>query len=148
LALQEGLRELGYVQRQNYVFVLRCAVREDEEMLTAARDLIGQNVDVIMVGSNELARALKKATTTLPVVFIAVTDPEEDGLVASLARPGANMTGFSHLTRELAGKRLQLLKETVPKLKRVATLATEQHGTSTVKALAWVCRSNTSSPDS
>lgn len=80
-----------------------------------------------MVGSNELARALKKVTTTLLVVFIAVTDPEEDGLVASLARPGANMTGFSHLTRELTGKRLQLLKEAVPKLKRVAVLATKQH---------------------
>jgi putative tryptophan/tyrosine transport system substrate-binding protein len=125
-ALQGGLRELGYVERQNYVFVLRCAVHEDEEMLTAARDLIGQNVDVIMVGSNELARALKKATTTVPVVFIAVTDPEEEGLVASLAHPGANMTGFSHLTRELAGKRLQLLKETLPKLKKVAVLATER----------------------
>jgi len=126
LALQEGLRELGYVERHNYVFVPRCAVREDEGMLSAARDLIGQNVDVIMVGSNELARALKKATTTVPVVFIAVTDPEEDGLVASLAHPGANMTGFSHLTRELMGKRLELLKETLPKLKRVAVLATER----------------------
>ena len=126
LALREGLRELGYVERQNYVFVARCALREDEKMLSAARDLVAQNVDVIMVGSNELARALKKATTTVPVVFIAVTDPEEDGLVASLARPGANMTGFSHQTRELTGKRLQLLKETLPKLKRVAVLATEK----------------------
>ena len=126
LPLQEGLRELGYVERQNYVFVLRCAVREDEGMLSAARDLLGQNVDIVMVGSNELARALKKATTTVPVVFIAVTDPEEDGLVASLAHPGANMTGFSHLTRELAGKRLQLLKETLPRLKKVAVLATER----------------------
>src|SRR5262249_60153493 len=101
-------------------------VREDEGMLSAARDLIGQNVDVIMVGSNELARALKKATTTAPVVFIAVTDPEEDGLVASLAHPGANMTAFSHLTRQLDGKRLQLLKETLPRLKSVAILATER----------------------
>src|SRR5262249_20233548 len=126
LALQEGLRELGYVEGQNYVFVLRCAVREDEGMLSAAKDVIGQNVDIVMVGSNELARALKKATTTVPVVFIAVTDPEEDGLVASLAHPGANMTGFSHLTRELAGKRLQLLKETLPRLKSVAVLATER----------------------
>src|SRR5262249_1226452 len=76
LALQEGLRELKYVERQNYVFVLRCTVREDEGMLSAAKDLIKQNVDIVMVGSNELTRALKKATTTVPVVFIAITDPE------------------------------------------------------------------------
>ena len=63
----------------------------------------------------------------MPVVFIAVADPEERGLVASLARPGGNMTGFSHLTGELMGKRLQLLKETLPKLKRVAALATQKH---------------------
>jgi putative ABC transport system substrate-binding protein len=125
-ALQDGLRELGHVEMQNYVFVPRCAVREGEEMLSAARDLVGQNVDVVLVGSNELAEALKKATSTVPVVFIAVTDPEEGGLVASLARPGGNITGFSHLTRELTGKRLQLLKDTLPRLRRVAVLATHK----------------------
>jgi hypothetical protein len=86
LALRNALRELGYVEMSNYVFVPRCAVREGEEMLSAAKDLVGQKIDVIMVGSNELAEALKKATTTVAVVFIAVTDPEEAGLVASLAR--------------------------------------------------------------
>jgi putative tryptophan/tyrosine transport system substrate-binding protein len=126
LALKNGLRELGYVEMQNYVFVPRCAVREGQEMLSAARDLIGQNVDVVMVGSNELAEALKKATATVPVVFVAVADPEEGGLVASLARPGGNMTGFSHLTGELTGKRLQLLKDALPRLRRVAALVTEQ----------------------
>jgi putative ABC transport system substrate-binding protein len=104
---------------------LRCAVREGEEMLSAARDLIAQNVDVVMVGSNELAEALKQATTSVPVVFVAVADPE-DGLVASLARPGGNMTGFSHLTGELTGKRLQLLKDARPGLRRVAALVTEK----------------------
>jgi putative tryptophan/tyrosine transport system substrate-binding protein len=127
LALREGLRELGHVEMQKYVFVPRCAVPEGEEMLNAARDLVGQNVDIVMVGSNELTEALKKATTTVPVVFIAVTDPEERGLVASLARPGGNITGFSHLTRELTGKRLQLLKDTLPRLRRVAILATKKH---------------------
>jgi ABC-type uncharacterized transport system substrate-binding protein len=87
LALRDGLRELGYVEMQNYIFVPRCAVREGEEMLNAARDLVGENVDVIMVGSNERTEALKNATTTVPVVFIAVADPDEAGLVASLARP-------------------------------------------------------------
>ena len=127
LALQNGLRELGYVEMRNYVLVPRCAVREGDEMVNAARDLIRQGVDVVMVGSNELAEALKKVTATVPVVFVAVADPEEGGLVASLARPGGNMTGFSHLTGELTGKRLQLLKDTLPRLRRVAALVTEKH---------------------
>jgi putative ABC transport system substrate-binding protein len=127
LALRNGLRELGYVEMQNYVFVPRCAEREGEEMLSAARDLIAQNVEVVMVGSNELADALTKATATVPVVFIAVADPEEGGLVASLARPGGNMTGFSHLTGELTGKRLQLLKDALPALRKVAALVTKKH---------------------
>jgi putative tryptophan/tyrosine transport system substrate-binding protein len=127
LALQDGLRELGYVETRNYVLVTRCAVREGDEMMNAARDLIRQGVDVVMVGSNELAEALKKTTAAVPVVFVAVADPEERGLVASLARPGGNMTGFSHLTGELTGKRLQLLKDAMPRLKRVAALVTEKH---------------------
>jgi len=126
LALRDGLRELGYVEMKNYVLVPRCAVSEGEEMLGAARDLVGQNVDVVLVGSNELTAALKMATTTVPVVFIGVTDPDEAGLVASLARPGGNITGFSHLTGELTGKRLQLLKDTRPRLRRVAALATHK----------------------
>jgi putative tryptophan/tyrosine transport system substrate-binding protein len=129
LAVRDGLRGLGYVETWNYVFVPRCAVRKGEEMLSAARDLLGQNVDVVMVGSNELTEALKRATTTVPVVFIGVTDPEEGGLVASLARPGGNITGFSHLTGELMGKRLELLKDTLPRLRRVAVLATQKHRT-------------------
>jgi ABC-type uncharacterized transport system substrate-binding protein len=131
LALRNGLLELGYVEMRNYVLVPRCAVREGDEMVNAARDLIGQGVDVVMVGSNELAQALKKTTATVPVVFVAVADPEDGGLVASLARPGGNMTGFSHLTGELTGKRLQLLKDTLPRLRRVAVLVavlvTEKH---------------------
>ncbi len=112
---------------RNYVVVERCAVREGDEMVNAARDLIGQHVDVVIVGSNELAEALKKATSTVPVVFVGVAEPEERGLVASLARPGGNMTGLSHLTGELAGKRLQLLKDAVPRLARVAALVTAKH---------------------
>jgi ABC-type uncharacterized transport system substrate-binding protein len=129
LELRDGLRGLGYVETQNYVFVPRCAVREDEEMLSAARDLLGQSVDVVMFGSNELIQSLKKATTTMPVVFIGVTDLEESGLVASLARPGGNITGFSHLTGELTGKRLELLKDALPRLRRVAVLGTKKHRT-------------------
>jgi putative tryptophan/tyrosine transport system substrate-binding protein len=129
LALRDGLRGLGYVETQNYVFVPRCAVHEGEEMLSAAKDLLEQNVDVVMVGSNELTEAVKKATPTVPVVFIGVTDPEESGLVATLARPGGNITGFSHLTGELIGKRLELLKDALPRLSRVGALATQKHRT-------------------
>jgi ABC-type uncharacterized transport system substrate-binding protein len=126
-ALRDRLRELGYIEMQNYVFVPRCAEHEGEEMRSAARDLVRQHVDVVLVGSNELTEVLKQATTTVPVVFIAVADPDEDGLVASLARPGGNITGFSHLTGELTGKRLQLLKDTLPKVRSVAALTTQKH---------------------
>ena len=125
-ALRDRLRELGYIEMQSYVFVPRCAEREGEEMLSAARDLVAQHVDVVLVGSNELTEVLKQATTTVPVVFIAVADPEEEGLVASLARPGGNITGFSHLTGELTGKRLQLLKDTLPTIRRVAALTIQK----------------------
>jgi putative ABC transport system substrate-binding protein len=125
---------------QNYILVPRCAVGEGEEMLGAARDLVGENVDVIMVGSNELTEALKKATTTVPVVFIAVADPDEGGLVASLARPGGNMTGFAVMEPSLGPKLLELLKQIAPRVARVAVLFNQanngnrQIATSTVEA--------------
>ncbi|HKW90897.1 MAG TPA: ABC transporter substrate-binding protein [Methylomirabilota bacterium] len=127
IALREGFRERGYVEGQSYVLVVHCAVREGADMRQAAEETARDNVDVVIVASNELARAMQKATTTVPVVFIAVTDPEEDGLVASLARPGGNITGLSHMTGDLAGKRLQLLKDTLPKVRKVAVLATQRH---------------------
>ena len=127
IALREGFRERGYVEGQGYVLVVHCAVSEGPDMRQAAEDTARDKVDVVIVASNELARAIQKATTTVPVVFFAVTDPEEDGLVASLARPGGNITGLSHMTGDLAGKRLQLLKDTLPKLKKVAVLATQRH---------------------
>ena len=95
-------------------------------MQRAAREMVGANVDVVIVASNELARAIQAATTTIPVVFFAVTDPEDEGLVTSLAKPSGNLTGFSHMTGELAGKRLQLLKDALPRLRSVAVLATER----------------------
>lgn len=125
-ALRGGLREHGYVEGQTYVFVVRCAVREGSEMASAAKELIGQDVDVVIVASNELVQALRIATSTVPAVFIAVDEPQENGFVASLARPGGNLTGFSHLTGELDGKRLQLLKDTRPRLRKVAVLAAQR----------------------
>jgi putative ABC transport system substrate-binding protein len=127
LALGEGLREFGHVEGQTYVLVARCAVREGQEIQRAADEIVGEKVDVVIVASNELARAMKNATSIVPVVFFAVNDPEEEGLVASLARPGGNLTGFSHQTGELAGKRLQLLKDTVPNLRKVAILSPQKN---------------------
>jgi len=127
LALREGLRELGHVEGQTYVLVVRCAVHEGQEIQRAADEIVGDNVDIVIVASNELARAMKQATSLVPVVFFAVNAPEEEGLVASLARPGGNLTGFSHQTGELAGKRLQLLKDTVPNLRKVAILSAQRN---------------------
>ncbi len=127
VALREGFRERGYVEGQGYVLLVHCAMREGAEMQQAAEETVRAGADVVIVASNELARAMQKATTTVPVVFFAVTDPEEDGLVSSLARPGGNITGLSHMTGDLAGKRLQLLKDTLPKARKVAVLATRRH---------------------
>jgi ABC-type uncharacterized transport system substrate-binding protein len=127
LALRDGFREHGYVESQDYILVIRCAVREGPEMQQAAEEIVRDKVDAVIVASNELARAMSKATATVPVVFFAVNDPEEEGLVASVARPGGNITGLSHMTGELAGKRLQLLKDALPKLQRLAVLATQKN---------------------
>jgi len=125
-ALREGLRAHGLAEGQTYVLVVRCAALGGPDMQRAAREMVGANVDVVIVASNELARAIQAATTTIPVVFFAVTDPEDEGLVTSLAKPSGNLTGFSHMTGELAGKRLQLLKDALPRLRSVAVLATER----------------------
>ena len=125
-ALREGLRVHGLVKGETYVLVVRCAAQEGPNMQRAASDIVGANVDVVIVASNELAHAIQAATMTIPVVFFAVTDPEDEGLVTSLAKPSGNLTGLSHMTGELAGKRVQFLKDALPKLRTVAVLATQR----------------------
>jgi putative ABC transport system substrate-binding protein len=125
-ALRQGLQDLGYVESQDYVLVVRC-VLHNTQVASAAQELVASDLDAIIVASNELARAVKKATATVPVVFFALTDPERQGLVASLVRPGGNMTGFSHMTAELAGKRLELLRDTLPRVRKVAILSVDRH---------------------
>src|SRR5262249_34769325 len=121
-----GLRDRGYVESGDLVLVVRCVLRESQAA-SAAQELVASDPDTIIVASNELARAVKKATATVPVVFFAVTDPEREGLVASLPRPGGHRTGFSHMPAELAGKRLELAGDALRKVRKVAILSVDPH---------------------
>jgi putative ABC transport system substrate-binding protein len=121
-AFREGLRELGFVEGKTLVIEYRWAEGRAERLPEMAADLVRLKVDAIFAITSAAARAAKGATTTIPVVFVGVSDPVRYGLVATLARPGGNMTGLGHFTPELNGKRLELLKEVVPGLRRVAIL--------------------------
>ena len=116
------LSELGYVRGQNLLYEYRTAVETDEELPRLAAELVRLKVDLILAFGFRATRAAKQATGTIPIVMLAESDPVRAGLVTSLARPGGNITGFSTLVLELAGKRLELLKEAVPGLTRVAVL--------------------------
>jgi putative ABC transport system substrate-binding protein len=121
-AFRQGLRELGYVEGQNIILDERWAEGRVERLPDLVADLVRLKVDVLVVASTPGALAAKSATQTIPVVMVNVGDPVGSGLVASLARPGGNLTGLSLLNPELHGKRLQLLKEVLPKVSRVAVL--------------------------
>ncbi|HEV8726224.1 MAG TPA: ABC transporter substrate-binding protein [Candidatus Binatia bacterium] len=120
------LHELGYIERQNIAFEYRYAEGKQDRYPELAAELVRLNVDIIVVaGGSRPVRAAKNATKTIPIVMMGSgVDPVEAGLVESLARPGGNVTGITNLYVELGGKRLELLKETVPKLARVAVLYT------------------------
>jgi putative ABC transport system substrate-binding protein len=120
--IRQGLRELGYVEGKNITIAYRSAEEKFERLPALVDELIGLKVDVLVMSSTPSALAAKKATSTIPIVFIGVSDPVAAGLVDSLPRPGGNVTCFTAMTSELAGKRLELLKETAPKLSRVALL--------------------------
>jgi putative ABC transport system substrate-binding protein len=118
-----ALRELGYIEGQNIAFEYRYAVGKRDRFPELAAELVRLKVDIVIVdGGNNPARALKNATNTIPIVMMGGSDPVEAGLVKSLARPGGNVTGLTNFARELGGKRLELLKEVVPKIARVAVL--------------------------
>ena len=116
------LHDLGYVEGKNVAFEYRFADNKLDRLPALADELVRLKVDVLLTPGTPGALALKKATRTIPIVFLDVTDPVAAGLVDSLARPGGNITGFSSIEAVLAGKRLELLKETVSKLSRVAVL--------------------------
>lgn len=121
-ALLKGLRELGYVGGQNISFEYRWADGQFEKLPELASDLVRLKVDVLVAMVTQASLAAKNATVTIPVVMIAVANPVDSGIVASLARPGANVTGTSIMADEVVGKQLELLKEALPKVSLVGAL--------------------------
>jgi putative ABC transport system substrate-binding protein len=133
------MRELGYVEGQNFIVEYRSAEGRQERFPSLALDLVGMNVDLIVALATPHARAAQQATRTIPIVVPAMSDPVADGLVASLARPGGNITGLTTLGAELTPKRVDLLKQALPGLSRVAVLwhpgaTSEQTASETWKA--------------
>jgi len=121
-AFRQGLRDLGYVEGRNVAIEFRDGEGKVQRLPALAAELVALNVDVIVTVSNTTALAAKQATRTVPIVFTAVADPVAAGIVASLARPGGNVTGLASLGSQLVGKRLELLKQIVPGVSRVAVL--------------------------
>jgi putative tryptophan/tyrosine transport system substrate-binding protein len=134
-AFRQGLRELGYIEGKNIVIEYRYAELKPDRLPALAAELVRLKVDVIVTSAAELTRAAKNATNTIPIVFKQDGDPVANGFVASLARPGGNITGLSNLSPEISGKQLELLKEIIPKLSRVAVLGTSATNPSNAQRL-------------
>ncbi len=123
-AFRQGLAEAGYIETKNLAIEYRWADYQSDRLPALAADLVARNVEIIVTGGGPLAAlAAKRATSKIPIVFTAVGDPVANGLVASLARPGGNVTGLSILVVELNAKRLDLLSELVPQAKVIALMA-------------------------
>jgi putative tryptophan/tyrosine transport system substrate-binding protein len=122
-AFRQGLRELGYAEGKNIVIEWRFAEGKRERLAELAAELVRLKVDIIVTAGPTTTSAVKEATVTIPIVMGLDPDPVGNGFVASLARPGGNITGLSSLAPEISGKQLELLKEIVPRLSRVAVLA-------------------------
>jgi putative ABC transport system substrate-binding protein len=134
-AFRQGLRELGYVEGKNILIEYRYAGAKPERMRELAAELVRLKVDIIVTTSSAPTRAAKEVTATIPIIMLQDNDPVGNAFVASLARPGGNITGLAALDPELSGKRLELLKETLPELSRVAVL-----GDSTIPGAVKVLR--------
>jgi putative ABC transport system substrate-binding protein len=130
-AFRQGLKELGYIEGKNIIIEYRFAEARPGRLPELARDLVRLKVDIIFAGGHPATEAAKNATQTIPIVTSS-QDPVSSGFVAGLARPGGNITGLTNLTSELVGKRLELLKEVIPQLSRVAVLWTPSHPASTI----------------
>jgi putative tryptophan/tyrosine transport system substrate-binding protein len=121
-AFRQGLRDLGYIEGKNILVEYRYAAGMTDRMPSLVAELVQLKVDVVVVSALPAIRAAKQATKTIPIVMVTTQDPVATGLVDSLARPGGNITGLTRLTRDLSGKRLELLKEVVPGISRVGVL--------------------------
>jgi ABC-type uncharacterized transport system substrate-binding protein len=124
---QHGLQQLGYVEGQNLVLIYRWAAGRTDQLPALASELLQLNLDAIASNSTEAILAIRDLNKTIPVIMTSISDPIGNNLVASFARPGGNTTGVTLFSTELAGKRLELLKEVVPQLARVALLVQRDH---------------------
>jgi len=129
-SFRQGLRDLGYVEGKNIVIDWRSADGKLDRLPALAAELVRRKVDVIVTSGGNATRAAKDATRTIPIVMTNDSDPVGDGIITSLARPGGNITGLSSLATDLNGKRLEILREVVPKLSRVAVLRPRSSNTS------------------
>jgi putative tryptophan/tyrosine transport system substrate-binding protein len=121
-AFRQGLRELGYIEDKTIIIEYRYADGRLERLPALAGELVHLKVEIIVADTTLVARAARKVTSTIPIVFLSGSDPTQSGLAASLARPGGNLTGLTNFAGELRGKRLELMKEVVPKVTRFALL--------------------------
>jgi putative tryptophan/tyrosine transport system substrate-binding protein len=132
-ACRQGLRELGYREGENIILEPRWTEgRQEQQLPSLVNELLGLNVAILVTAATPASLAAKAATNITPIVFVAVADPVSVGLVASLAHPGANVTGLSLLTSDLSGKRLELLREIVRKIGRVAILMNPDNPSNTI----------------
>ena len=122
-AFRQGLHDLGYIEGKNITVEYRHADGKAERLPELAAELVRTNVDLIVTSSTPGVWAIQKASATLPIVFTVISHPVENGIVASFARPGGSVTGLTILTEELSGKRLELLKETMPQVSRVGAFS-------------------------
>jgi putative ABC transport system substrate-binding protein len=139
-ALRQGLREAGYSEGKNIIIEYRYAEEKFDRIPALAAELVGLNVDVIVSGGSAATRPAKEATATIPIVMTNDPDPVANGFVFSLARPGGNITGLSTLSPEIGGKRLEILREIIPKLYRVAVFGSsiEPNDTQSLKEVELV----------
>jgi putative ABC transport system substrate-binding protein len=128
-SFRQGLRELGYVEGQNIAIEYRFAEGRPERLSALTAELVRLKADIIVTGGPPAPEAAKQATSTIPIVFAVAGDPVGEGLVASLARPGGNITGLASISGEVVGKQLELLKEVVPKVSRVAVVQNPSNDT-------------------
>jgi putative tryptophan/tyrosine transport system substrate-binding protein len=136
-AFRQGLRELGYIEGKTISIEWRHAEGKFDRLPALATELVRLKVDVIVTGGGNATRAVKQATSTIPIVMAQSGDPVVEGFVTSLAQPGGNITGLSRLSPELDGKKLELLKEIVPQLSRVAVFGTSTSGDHARRLKEW-----------